>query len=753
MHKNRQKFVTLHENIQIMTEKFVFTAEERDEALTLYSQLKEKIGSSLHEGDEEKIRSYILRALEQQQMSRDVFGLNPIVTSLQTAIIIVDEIGLRRDAVLAVLLHPSYQEGYITADEVGEGYGESVALILHGLERIQELYKKNPVIESENFRNLLLSFAEDMRVILIMIADRVNLMRQIRDTDRLQDKQEVSQEAAYLYAPMAHKLGLYKLKSELEDLSLKYLEHDAYYMIREKLSETKQSRDAYIEKFIGPISEKLTAAGLHFHIKGRTKSIHSIWQKMKKQKCPFEKVYDLFAIRIILDSPVDKEKMHCWQVYSIVTDMYQPNPKRLRDWLSVPKSNGYESLHITVLGPENKWVEVQIRTERMDEIAERGVAAHWRYKGVKGETGLDEWLTNVRSMLETSDGMEAMDQFKMDLYEDEVYVFTPKGDLLKFPKGAIVLDMAYHIHSKIGNACVGARINNKVVTFRQMLHSGDQVEIMTSSTHKPRQEWLSLVKTSRAKAKIRLALKETQVKEGLFAKEMLERKFKNRKIELEEPLMQQLVKKLGFKEMSDFYKQIVDGSLDTNKVIERYQELQQGEKAMTGDNLARSAEEFVLDQSLNPNTQVNDDVLVIDKNLKGVDYQLARCCNPIYGDDVFGFVTVSGGIKIHRLDCPNAPEMRKRFGYRIVKARWSGKGASQYSITLRIIGVDDLGILNNLTSIISKDEKLVLRSVNIDSHDGLFRGNLVVMLNDTTKLDALIKKLRTVKGVKQVERI
>ena len=753
MHKNRQKFVTLHENIQIMTEKFVFTAEERDEALTLYSQLKEKIGSSLHEGDEEKIRSYILRALEQQQMSRDVFGLNPIVTSLQTAIIIVDEIGLRRDAVLAVLLHPSYQEGYISADEVGEGYGESVALILHGLERIQELYKKNPVIESENFRNLLLSFAEDMRVILIMIADRVNLMRQIRDTDRLQDKQEVSQEAAYLYAPMAHKLGLYKLKSELEDLSLKYLEHDAYYMIREKLSETKQSRDAYIEKFIGPISEKLTAAGLHFHIKGRTKSIHSIWQKMKKQKCPFEKVYDLFAIRIILDSPVDKEKMHCWQVYSIVTDMYQPNPKRLRDWLSVPKSNGYESLHITVLGPENKWVEVQIRTERMDEIAERGVAAHWRYKGVKGETGLDEWLTNVRSMLETSDGMEAMDQFKMDLYEDEVYVFTPKGDLLKFPKGAIVLDMAYHIHSKIGNACVGARINNKVVTFRQMLHSGDQVEIMTSSTQKPRQEWLSLVKTSRAKAKIRLALKETQVKEGLFAKEMLERKFKNRKIELEEPLMQQLVKKLGFKEMSDFYKQIVDGSLDTNKVIERYQELQQGEKAMTGDNLARSAEEFVLDQSLNPNTQVNDDVLVIDKNLKGVDYQLARCCNPIYGDDVFGFVTVSGGIKIHRLDCPNAPEMRKRFGYRIVKARWSGKGASQYSITLRIIGVDDLGILNNLTSIISKDEKLVLRSVNIDSHDGLFRGNLVVMLNDTTKLDALIKKLRTVKGVKQVERI
>ena len=736
-----------------MTDKFVFTATEKEEVRDLYTRLKQQIENTLQAGDEDKIRTHLLHSVEQQQVHRDVFGLNPILSGLQTALIMVEEIGLKRDAVMAILLRPSFEDGFVSASEVGEQYGESVALILRGLERIHALYKKNPVVESENFRNLLLSFAEDMRVILIMIADRVNLMRQIRNSDNQHDKIEVSQEAAYLYAPLAHKLGLYKLKSELEDLSLKYLEHDAYYMIREKLSETKQSRDAYIEKFIGPVSEKLMAAGLHFHIKGRTKSIHSIWQKMKKQKCPFEGVYDLFAIRIILDSPQELEKMHCWQVYSIVTDMYQPNPKRLRDWLSVPKSNGYESLHITVLGPDNKWVEVQIRTERMDAIAERGVAAHWRYKGVKGESGLDEWLTNIRQMLETSDGMEAMDQFKMDLYEDEVFVFTPKGDLLKFPKGAIVLDMAYHIHSKIGNACVGARINNKVVTFRHILQSGDQVEIMTASNQKPRQEWLSLVKTSRAKAKIRLALKETQVKEGLFAKEMIERKFKNRKIEFEEPLMQQLVKKLGFKEMSDFYKQVVDGTLDTNTIIEKYLVLQQGEKVVTGDNQARSAEEFVLDQSFNPNAQINDDVLVIDRNLKGLDYQLARCCNPIYGDDVFGFVTVTGGIKIHRVNCPNALEMRKRFGYRIVKARWSGKGSSQYSITLRVIGIDDLGILNNLTSIISKDEKLVLRSVNIDSHDGLFRGNLVVMLNDTTKLDALIKKLRAVKGVKTVERI
>ena len=673
----------------------------------------------------------------------------------QTAAILEEEIGLKGDAIQAVYLIPDIEEGKLTMEEVEAQYNPQVLRILHGLNRIQQLYQKNPVVESENFRNLLLSFAEDMRVILIMIADRVNLMRQIRDTKNVEAKLEVSQEAAYLYAPLAHKLGLYKLKSELEDLSLKYMEHDAYYMIREKLNETKASRDAYIEAFIKPVEEKVKAAGIHCHIKGRTKSIHSIWQKMKKQKCGFEGVYDLFAIRIIIDCPEAQEKMQCWQAYSIVTDMYQPNPKRLRDWLSVPKSNGYESLHITVLGPEQKWVEVQIRTERMDEIAERGVAAHWRYKGVKGETGLDEWLTNIRTMLENSEGIEAMDQFKMDLYEDEVFVFTPRGDLFKFPVGATVLDFAYHIHSKIGNQCTGGRINGRVVSIRQILKSGDQVEILTSTNQKPRQERLNIVKTSRAKSKIRLALKETQVKDGLFAKEMLERKFKNRKIEQDEAIMFHVVKKMGFKEVSDFYKQIAEGIIDVNSVIEKYIELRDGEKTVIGDNVARSASEFELDDSkfagLNP--QASDDTLVIDRNLKGLDYQLARCCQPIYGDPIFGFVTINGGIKIHRMDCPNAPELRRRYGYRVVKARWSGKGSSQYSITLRVIGNDDIGIVNNLTSIISKDEKLVLRSINIDSHDGLFSGNLVVMLEDTSRLEQLVKKLRAVKGVKQVERI
>lgn len=734
-------------------EKFCFTPEERKETFTLVNRLKASIGKTLKPGDEENLRRYIKNGIENNHFQRDVFGLNPILHALQTAQIAVEEIGMKRDGVLAVLLYQSVVNEHSTIEEMRVQYGDGVAHIIRGLVRIHDLYKKNPVIESENFRNLLISFSEDMRVILIMIADRVNVMRQIRDTKALEARHEVSEEASYLYAPLAHKLGLYQLKSELEDLSLKYLEHDAYYMIKDKLNATKAARDAYIERFIEPIQKKLEAAGLKFHMKGRTKSIHSIWQKMKKQKCGFEGIYDLFAIRIILDAPIDKEKMQCWQVYSIITDMYQPNPKRLRDWLSVPKSNGYESLHITVLGPENKWVEVQIRTERMDEIAEHGLAAHWRYKGIKSESGIDEWLGNIRSALENNDDLQLMDQFKMDLYEDEVYVFTPKGDLLKLPKGATVLDLAYRIHSNIGNTCVGAKINGKIVSFREVLHSGDQVEILTQSNQKPKQDWINYVNTSKAKAKIRLALKETKVKDGLYAKELLERRFKNRKIPLEESIMGHLVKKLGYKEVSDFYKDIADDKLDPNDVIEKYLQVREHDLNLNTQKEAKSAEEFEFE---NPDEEVlkgNEDVLTIDRDLKGIDYKLAQCCHPIYGDPIFGFVTVNGGITIHRTDCPNAPELRKRFGYRIVKAKWSGKGVSQYTITLRIIGNDDIGIISNITNIISKEDKLTMRSINIDSHDGLFSGNVVVQIDDASRTQNLIRKLKTIKGVKQVTRL
>ena len=736
-----------------MKEKLVFTDEEKEQTEEVLMRLKKTLSVGLLPDDGEKLQRHIGEAMERGELQRDVFGLNPVLHALETAEIAVEEIGLKRDAVVAIILYAGIVGGSYSAEEIEREFGKSVAQIIHGLVRIQELYKRNPVIESENFRNLLISFAEDMRVILIMIADRVNLMRQVRDTDNEEARQEVAQEASYLYAPLAHKLGLYKLKGELEDLSLKYLEHDAYYMIKDKLNATKQARDSYIERFIEPIQRQLQGAGLRFHMKGRTKSIHSIWQKMKKQKCGFEGIYDLFAIRIIIDSPIEREKMQCWQAYSIVTDMYMPNPKRLRDWLSVPKSNGYESLHITVLGPENKWVEVQIRTERMDEIAEKGLAAHWRYKGIKGESGVDEWLSNIRAALENNDDLQLMDQFKLGLYEDEVFVFTPKGELLKFPKGATILDFAYRIHSGVGNKCVGGKINGKNVSFRAELKSGDEVEIVTQNNQMPKPEWVNIAKTPRAKAKIKLALKDTLVKDGAYAKELLERRMKNRKIDFDEATMMHLIKRMGFKLVTDFYKQIADEKLDVNEVIEKYVEVRDYDQNLNAATPVRSATEFNYE---NPDEEIarsNEDVLVIDRNLKGVDYSLAKCCQPIYGDPVFGFVTVSGGIKIHRANCPNAPELRKRFGYRIVKARWSGKSAGQYSITIKVIGNDDLGIVNNITSIISKEEKIVMRSINIDSHDGLFDGNIVVQLEDVGKLESLMKKIRAVKGVKQVTRI
>lgn len=737
-----------------MDKKLFFTNNEKSQVLEAIKELRNSQNYVLTKSDELKVFQSLKQAIIQKRIQRDIFGLNPILSSIQTALIAIEEIGLKRDGVVAVLLYSCFtEETENDYDKYEKEFGKTVVSILKGLVHIQELYKKNPVIESENFRNLLLSFAEDMRVILIMIADRVNLMRQIRNTECEEEKKRVSEEASYLYAPLAHKLGLYKLKSELEDLSLKYLEHDVYYMIKGKLNETKKSRDKYIENFIKPIREKLEADGYKFHMKGRTKSIHSIWQKMKKQKCEFEGIYDLFAIRIIIDAPLELEKIQCWHVFALITNMYQPNPKRLRDWLSVPKSNGYESLHITVKGPENKWVEVQIRTERMDEVAERGLAAHWRYKGIKSEGSMDEWLTSIRRALENNDDMQVIDQFKMDLYEDEIYVFTPKGDLMKFPKGATVLDFAYRIHSNIGNHCVGAKINGKVVTFRHILKSGDQIEVMTSTVQKPKQDWLNIVKTSRAKAKIRLALKETQVKDGLYAKEMLERRMKNRKIEMDEGTMSHLIKKLGFKETNDFYRQIADETLDINHVIEKYQEIQAYDNNLQGQQQTRSADEYSFENSIKNFTKSNGDVLVIDRNLKGIDYQLSKCCNPIYGDDVFGFVTVSGGIKIHRKDCPNALEMRKRFGYRILQARWSGKADSKYTITLKIIGNDDIGIVNNITSVISKEENIMMRSINIDSHDGLFSGNLEINVEDTSKLNQLIKKLRVIKGVKQIIRL
>ncbi len=671
-----------------------------------------------------------------------------------TVLVVIDEVGLKKASVIANLLYRPVICNTVSIEQIEKAFDTEVADIVRGLVKVNDLGTNQTTLESENFIKLLLSFAEDMRVILIMVANRLYQMRIARylnDSDRLRLCIEVS----YIYIPLAHKLGLYKIKSEMEDLYLKYTDRDIYDYISHKLSESKTSRDRYIKEFIAPIEERLKETGLKYDIKGRTKSIYSINNKLKKQKIPFEDIYDLFAIRIILESPLPKEKAECWQVYSVVTDLYQPNPKRLKDWLSIPKSNGYESLHTTVMGPQSKWVEVQIRTRRMDEIAERGLAAHWKYKGVKNESNIDDWLTNLREALENKSvaTSEKLEDFKLDIYEDEIYVFTPKGDLHKLPKGATILDFAFSIHSKLGVTCVSGKVNGKNVSIRHRLNNGDQIEIMTSPNQSPKQDWLNFVVTSKARNKIRQKLKEEANKQVDLAKESLKRKFKNRKIEEDEGVLMRLIKKMGFKTVTDFYIKIAQETLDINSVIDQYLELERKETEIHEKHGTISAEEYVIHSSkIQENIDQGTDELILDQNLRGVDYALAKCCNPIYGDEIFGFVS-SQGIKIHRTNCPNAHDMFTRFGYRVIPARWSGKSGSTYTITLRVIGADDIGIVTNLTSIISKEPGTNLRSISIDSNDGLFQGNLSVTLQNTDTLNSLLKKLRTVKGVKHISRI
>ncbi|GHT62733.1 GTP pyrophosphokinase [Bacteroidia bacterium] len=724
--------------------------KEQSDFPGIYRQLLRSAGDSVSPEDIKKAKAHILAAADSGAYAEDVYGLNPLYCNLQTALIISEEIGLKGMVIVAVLLSQSVVKGYYTVEYIRNTFGRDVGDIIHGLIRIRELYAKNAAIETENFHKLLLSFAEDVRVILIMIADRLYLMRTAKSLSE-EHLLQLSAEASYLYAPISHRLGLYKIKSELEDLSLKFQDREMYDFIARKINETKRSRTAYIAEFIAPIESKLKELQLNFDIKGRTKSIHSIRNKLLKQKIEFENIYDLFAIRVILDTPVEKEKAECWQVYSVITDMYQPNPKRLKDWLSIPKSNGYESLHTTVMGPHGKWVEVQIRSKRMDEIAERGLAAHWKYKGIKGESGLDEWMNNVREVLEhkESEPVDLIRDFKMDLYDDEIFVFTPKGDLFKLPQGATVLDFAFAIHTKLGSKCVSGKVNGKNVTIRYKLQSGDQVDILTSPNQTPKQDWLNFVSTTKARVKIKQSLKEQAAKQVEFSKELLHRRFKNRKIEEDESLLMRLIKKKGIKNVTDFYAEIASGNLDVNTVIDQYLELEKKEQEQ--EHSERSVENYIAQTPVEEYTK-SEDVLVIDQNLTGVDYSLAKCCNPIYGDEIFGFVS-SKGIKIHRRNCPNAPEMFNRHGYRVVTVRWSGKPGSNYPVTLRIIGNDDIGIVTNITSVISKEKGMVLRSINVDPSDGLFQGTLTVMLSDNAVLTGLIKKIKAIKGVKQVERL
>lgn len=727
--------------------------EESRAIFALMLELSRNRFTCLTKEEDRKILACISHSLNNGGVLYDEFGLNKVLLSLQAIRLANMEIGLRGDVLKAFLIN-SVEPASSKLTEIEKDFGKDVSLAIAAFRRADTLLdSKVEAMESEDFRNLFLATCGDMRVVLMLIANCVNKMRQIKSAGNDTAIRKLSVEAAHIYAPLAHKLGLYTLKSELEDLSLKYLEHDAYYHIKEKLNETKKSRDAYIERFIAPLRLKLDAEGLKYHIKGRTKSIHSIWQKMKKQKCAFEGVYDLFAIRIIIDAPLKEEQAQCWKVFSLITYEYESNLKRLRDWLTVPKSNGYESLHITVRGPEDKWVEVQIRTERMDEVAEHGLAAHWRYKGIKSSEGnVDSWLADIRNALETGNESALTYSLSNRVCDKSVYVFSPKGDIYKLPEGATVLDFAYLIHTGVGNRCVGGRIDGKNVPIRHKLESGQKVEILTRDSQTPKAEWMNIVVSQRAKAKIRSAVNDLAAVEGAAARETLERKLKNRKLIWDESIWHQLVKRLGYKETNEFYKAIVGGQLDVADVIEQYASLQNRETHPTDNIPTRKADEFSLENILGNHIESGSDVLVIDKNLKGLDFQMARCCSPVYGDDVFGFVTSGGGIKIHRTNCPNAPALLNRFPYRVVKARWAGKGTGKYPITLRVVGNDDLGIVNNITSIISKEQNIMLRSISIDSNDGLFSGILTVLVDDTQVLNTLIKKLRTVKGVKAVSR-
>ena len=743
-----------------MEQNAFFSAQEKVRLAQLYRELLKLSGNILHPDDCKKLKTYLLEAARRNLIQRNVFGMNPILNDMETALIVASEIGLTRGAILGIMVHTCVRCGYCTPEDVEREFGVDVAGIIKGLNRILELYEKNPSVESENFRSLLLSFAEDMRVVLIMIANRVNIMRKIKDTENEEARRKVSEEAAYLYAPLAHKLGLYRLKSELEDLSLKYLEHDAYYLIKEKLNATKKSRDEYIEKFIRPIDEKLKKAGLKFHMKGRTKSIHSIWQKMKKQHCGVEGIYDLFAIRIILDSALEKEKMECWQVYSIITDMYQPNPKRLRDWLSIPKSNGYESLHITVLGPENKWVEVQIRTERMDEIAERGLAAHWRYKGIKsGESGVDEWLNNIRSALENNDDLQLMDQFKMDLYEDEVFVFTPKGDLFKFPKGATVLDFAYTIHTNVGDHCIGAKINEKNAPLRQKLNSGDQVEILTSKTQRVQKEWINFATTAKAKNKIQAILRREERELQKQGEEILNELFEKAEVEPNSMNIDKLCDLHRIKFREELFqaigsKNVVLGTADLNVLHEK-----QGNKGNSWTHfipfLKKKSPSSKTKEKPTPEHPISIDrkktVVLNEENIQ--NFIIAECCHPIPGDDVLGYIDSDKHIYIHKRQCPVAAKLKTSDGNHILAATWDVHKTLFFPATIKVSGIDNIGILHEMTGVLSNQLNINIYKLTVSTKDGIFDCEIQLGVHDVEDVKTICNKLKNMTGIEEVTRI
>ena len=697
----------------------------------------------------ERFKRISSEAFKQPSFAYTQKGLPIALLTIRQAILFAEAVDADREIILAILLFPLLKMGVCDILEIRREWGEDVAGLLTGLSEAGRFADKNNVMNNENFRGLLLALADDIRVIIIMIVSNLTLMREINNHPDEEWVKGIAFEANFLYAQLAHRLGLYKLKSELEDLSLKYTNREIYSQIANKLNETKRSRDAYIKSFITPFQKKLKDAGLKFDIKGRTKSISSIWNKMKKQKVDLQGIYDLFAIRVIIDTPPEKEKADCWLAYSILADMYTANPARMRDWISIPKSNGYESLHATVMGPESKWVEVQFRTRRMDLVAEKGLAAHWRYKGVKSDS-TDQWMNNIRDILESAENgpMQLMKDLKTDVYGKEVFAFTPKGDLFKLAAGATVLDFAFLIHSNIGSHCTGAIVNGRHKKITYKIQTGDTVEILTSASQTPKSEWLNIVVTGKARNKIKQTLNENLIKKADLGKELLERRAKNRKVEIDDAELMKKIRKAGFKHVNDFFAELADGKIDP---IEFLNSLEEDINRKTGVPKV-SAEEFEMRET-GIEEESKDIIKIGEKAMNGIAFRLSKCCNPIHGDPVFGFVSSDGSVKIHRMDCPNAKDIRKRYPYRIIKAQWNHNTGDFMPVNIRIIGQDDIGIVANITSIISKEEGAVLRNISVDSNDGMFQGILRLGIADLAKLNVLLKKINTVKGIKHIERL
>ncbi|MVZ67215.1 RelA/SpoT family protein [Sphingobacterium sp. DK4209] len=729
-----------------MQEYVIDIEAENKEIRKRYRALLRACKPTLQKGDKQQIRKAFDLALESHKDMRRKSGEPYIYHPIAVAQIAAEEIGLGTTSIVCALLHDVVEDTSVTLQDIEEQFGKKVVRIIDGLTKISGIFDPNSSMQAENFRKMLLTLADDVRVILIKLADRLHNMRTMEFMAR-HKQLKIASETSYLYAPLAHRLGLYAIKSELEDLSMKYTDPDTYKFIAKKLNEKKAEREKFIGDFIGPINGILKEEGINASVFGRPKSIHSIWNKMRKKSIPFEEVYDLFAIRIIIDTEAEKEKTECWKVYSIVTDLYRPNPDRLRDWVSSPKANGYESLHTTVMGPRGQWVEVQIRTRRMNEIAEKGFAAHWKYKESNSDNGLDQWIQKVRDILSNpeSNAMDFVDDFKMNLFSDEIFIFTPKGTLVQLPNGATTLDFAFEIHTDIGATCIGAKVNHKLVPLSHELQNGDQVEIITSSKQTPKEDWLNFVVTAKAKSKIKSSLKEEKRRVAEDGKEILERKLKSLKITYNTENINKIANYFKFPSSQELFYNVAKGTID----IKNLREFVAAERSEDANQNQFQAHISGLVEKINK----KDDTILIGDDYQKVDYTLAPCCNPIPGDDIFGFLTVNDGIKIHRTSCPNASKLMANYGYRILKAKWASLHNNVAFLTgLRIVGIDDVGLVNKITTVISQDFHVNIRSLSISSNDGIFEGDIMVFVNDVGQLDSLFKHLKQIPGITGVTR-